>query len=48
LPEKTAGKALEDPGIDERMLLKWILEKKNEREWSGLNLFGLGESGGHL
>jgi len=48
LLEKTAGKALEDPGMGGRMLLKWILEKNNERAWTGLNLFGLGASGGHL
>jgi hypothetical protein len=48
LLEKTAGKALEDPGIDGRMLLKWILETNNERAWIGLNLFELGACGGHM
>jgi len=33
LLEKTAGKALEDPGIGGKMLLKCILEKNNERAW---------------
>ena len=48
LLEKTAEKALEDPGIDGRMLLKWILETNNERAWIGLTLFGLEACGGHL
>jgi hypothetical protein len=48
LLEKTAGKTLEDPRIGGRILLKWILEKNNEKAWIGLNLLGLGASGGHL
>jgi hypothetical protein len=39
---------LEDPGIDERILLRWIFRKLDVGAWSGLIWLRLGTGGGHL
>jgi len=40
---------LEDPGVDGRIILRWIFRKWNEvGVWTGLNLRGIGTGGGHL
>ena len=39
---------LEDPGVDEKMILKWIFMKWKEGEWTGLAWFRKGTGGGRL
>ena len=39
---------LEDPGIDWRMILRWILRKWYVRAWTGLIWLSIGTGGGHL
>jgi len=40
---------LEDPGIDERIILRWIFRKWNEGgAWTGLIWRGIGTGGRHL
>jgi hypothetical protein len=41
------GDHLEDPGVCERIILKWILEKWDEA-WTGSSLLGIGTGGGLL
>ena len=42
------GDRLEDPGVDERIILKWILEKWDGRAWTGLTWLRIGTGGGLL
>jgi len=38
---------LDGPGVDERIILKWVL-RKWEGAWTGLIWLSLGTGGGHL
>jgi hypothetical protein len=38
----------EDPGLDEKIILEWILEKQVGRMWTGCIWFRIGTSGGLL
>jgi hypothetical protein len=37
-----------DPGIDGRIILRWILRKCNVVVWTGLSWLRIGTGGGHL
>jgi len=39
---------LEYPGIDGRIILRWIFRKWDVREWIGLMWLRIGTGGGHL
>jgi hypothetical protein len=39
---------LEDPGVDGRIILRWILRKWDVRAWAGLEWLRTGTGGGHL
>jgi hypothetical protein len=39
---------LEDPGVNERIILKWILEKWGGRAWTGSIWLRIGTGGGLL
>jgi hypothetical protein len=38
----------EDPGVDGRIILEWILEKRVARVWTGFVWFRIGASEGPL
>jgi len=38
----------EDPGADERIILRWIFKKWNVGIWTGSIWFRIGTGGGHL
>ena len=37
-----------DPGIDGRIILRWIFRMKDVGVWSGSSWFRVGTDGGHL
>jgi len=39
---------LEDPGVDDRVVLGWIFRKWNVGAWTGSIWFRMGTGGGHL
>jgi len=39
---------LEDPGVDGRIILRWIFRKWGVREWTGSSWLRIGTGGGHL
>jgi len=39
---------LEDPGVDGRIVLKWIFRKWDLGEWAESIWFRIGTGGGHL
>ena len=39
---------LGDPGIDGRIILRWISRKWDVREWTESMWLGIGTGGGHL
>jgi len=46
---KPEGKnQLEDPGVDERIILRWIFRKWDVGVWTGLTWLRKGTGGGHL
>jgi hypothetical protein len=39
---------LEDPGLDGRIILRWIFRKWDRETWTGLIWLRIGTIGGHL
>ena len=39
---------LEDPGVDGRIILRWIFRKWDVGVWTGSNWFGIGAGGGQV
>ena len=39
---------LEDPGLDEGIILRWIFSKWNVGVWTGSGWLWIGTGGGHL
>ena len=38
----------EETGVDERIILRWILRKLDVLAWTSPMFFGIGTGGGHL
>jgi len=39
---------LEDPGLDGKLILRWIFRKWDVGEWTGSSWLRIGTGGGHL
>jgi hypothetical protein len=39
---------LEDPGVNERIILRWTFRKRDIRVWTGLSWLRIGTGCGHL
>ena len=39
---------LEEPGVDESIIVRWIFRKGNVRVWPGLSWLRIGTGSGHL
>jgi len=39
---------LEDPGVDGKIILRWIFRKWDVRAWAGSSWLRIGTVGGHL
>jgi hypothetical protein len=39
---------LEDPGVDVRIVLRWIFMRRGVGLWNGLSWLRIGTGGGHL
>jgi hypothetical protein len=39
---------LDDPGIDGRIILRWIFRKRDVEAWTGSIWLRIGTAGGHL
>jgi hypothetical protein len=39
---------LKDPGLDERIILRWIFKKWDVEVWTGLSWLRIETGGGHL
>jgi hypothetical protein len=37
-----------DPGVNERIILRWIFRKWDVKAWTGSSWFRIGTGGGHL
>jgi len=42
------GEHLEDQGVDERIILRWLFRKWDVRAWNGSIRFRIGTDGRHL
>jgi hypothetical protein len=42
------GKPVEDPGVDGRIILRWIFRKSDVGVWTGSSWFRIGAGGGTL
>jgi hypothetical protein len=46
--KREGKKHLQDPGLDGRIIIRWIFRKWDVKTWIGLNWLRIGTDGGHL